>query len=505
METSAAPEASADPEASVAPEANTVLEMNIAPEANTMSTPGDSSATEGCLHQNFVQASTGHWGSQYSDPDAEGHTISTYIVKGYVCQDCGYQWEDEMPEEPSVYREPHSFQNGTCSYCGYKNQCAHANQEIQESREELEYINPTAEGHTVSYYARINRSCLDCGEFFRGARPEEKTTVQETHFYGVDSVCTRCGYECPHLNLYVNDGQLDMKFEKIDDYMHLRSYTPGKTYHCNDCYKSWSEPTGELVSRKEAHDWVYDGTCNSCGAVNVCTHPNKSLMDEYVSTEDDQYVDNGDSGHIIQTGATVQEWFCYDCNQGFEIEIEPVTGVQEPHDYEGGECWKCGHINPCAHKNSYVNSVSAEGGVGRSEGESGHTQVNATVVTERICNDCGDWFTVEEEGDFFEPHVFYEDNICAVCGYENACAHPNAEQYEYYIVTDADSYKNAGTEGHYALCIRETRYDCPDCGAYWRETEETAVRRLIPPCVQSVKTLLIRCDQQNIILCHNIR
>lgn len=138
VETSAAPEASADPEASAAPEANTVLEMNIAPEANTMSTPGDSSATEGCLHQNFVQASTGHWGSQYSDPDAEGHTISTYIVKGYVCQDCGYQWEDEMPEEPSVYREPHSFQNGTCSYCGYKNQCAHANQEIRESREELE-------------------------------------------------------------------------------------------------------------------------------------------------------------------------------------------------------------------------------------------------------------------------------------------------------------------------------------------------------------------------------
>ena len=28
---------------------------------------------------------------------------------------------------------------------------------------------------------------------------------------------------------------------------------------------------------------------------------------------------------------------------------------------------------------------------------------------------------------------------------------------------------------------------------------------LIPPCVQSVETLLIRCDQQNIILCHNIR
>ena len=235
------------------------------------------------------------------------------------------------------------------------------------------------------------------------------------------------------------------------------------------------------------HEWDSAGECYDCGAVNACTHPNKVLLNEYFYADEGQCVDNGESGHTILAGTKDQEWFCYDCNQYIYIEgVElPGTGVQEPHRYdEEGVCFKCGHENPCAHENSYVKSVwaSDEESV-RIEGESGHTLVNAGLEICHICNDCGqEWYQYMPGEDHFEPHDFSEGNRCYVCGYEtaNPCTHPNVEQWISYEVVDADSYENAGAEGHYAVCVRKVNYSCPDCGVWWSENDETAARVLIP-------------------------
>ena len=179
--------------------------------------------------------------------------------------------------------------------------------------------------------------CPDCGKNWNDAWPAEKTLEREAHIFS-SGVC-QCGYECTHVNLKVDDTQIDGQYVKIDDYMHLYSYTPGKQYYCDDCYKSWTESTGEPVSQKQMHDWSGTGECYECSAVNACTHPNKVLLNEYFYADEGQCVDDGESGHTILAGIKDQEWFCYDCNQYIYIEgIElPGTGVQEPHRYnEGG-------------------------------------------------------------------------------------------------------------------------------------------------------------------------
>ena len=186
-ETATEPELTAEPEAATEPELTAEPETTAEPEAaiepRTSSTPDDSPAVGGCSHQNYEVASTSYWGSQYSDPDVDGHTISTYIVKEYFCLDCDYQWEDAFPEEPSVYREPHSFREGVCTACGYKNQCTHTNVDINESMTNVSYSDINAEGHTLTMYPQNRYDCQDCGESWWGEVATEPTITREPHHY----------------------------------------------------------------------------------------------------------------------------------------------------------------------------------------------------------------------------------------------------------------------------------------------------------------------------------
>ncbi len=118
----------------------------------------------------------------------------------------------------------------------------------------------------------------------------------------------------------------------------------------------------------------------------------------------------------------------------------------------------------------------------RVEGESGHTYIQAGLKIKHICNDCEqEWYEYQEDVDYFEPHQF-NGNECCVCGYERGegCTHPNVEQTVKYAVVDADSYEDAGEEGHYAVCSRRTFYECPDCGEYWSESDYTPARVIMP-------------------------
>lgn len=362
-------------------------------------------------------------------------------------------------------------------------ECTHAHRWSKEERVDVEYSNPTAEGHTVSYYSTIHHTCADCGKTWSDEPSAERKTVQEMHNLG-SGICERCGYVCPHSNVAVwkeTDYDNDT-YTSLDAYTHLHSYTFIESYHCSDCQESWEGSDVQVASKKEMHNWNDDGTC-LCGASNTCTHPNKVLLHEIVHADDGGYVDNGETSHTATSGVMSQEWFCYDCIQSILVRVPlPGTGVQELHDYYDGVCTKCGHKLSCTHENSYVVSKDVESWEDvRQEGDSGHTFVNSVICIDYTCNDCRvDWYEYEWGKDYFEPHDFSWGKRCSVCGYDTKCTHPNVKQEAYYNVADTDSYENAGAEGHYVICTGTVNYYCSDCGVQWWKSDEVPVRTLIP-------------------------
>ena len=347
---------------------------------------------------------------------------------------------------------------------------------------ECEYISITVESHTARAYVLQEYTCPDCNASWTGEKPAEKTEFTQRHDF-LDTTCA-CGYECQHPNLLHSQDVTGDTYSDGDETGHTHSFYLKDYYYCYRCSNEWyGETSGQLFSKREAHYYLDDGHCLDCGyispAVASCTHPHKSVIRETFAG-DAVYKDLGDSGHSV-TGQKRQTWYCYACGDIWETTPAETYTETQPHVIWENEpiCDKCGHEPTCDHHNSYRKIHYTAPELAAADGDRGHYLTGATQEIYTVCNDCG--YTRYEEvpgTDGFEEHT-YINGFCYLCGYEPQCPHPNAAADRTSVVW-ADSYENAGTEGHYLTGIIQIRYHCEDCDQSWYQTNSEPERILMP-------------------------
>ena len=347
---------------------------------------------------------------------------------------------------------------------------------------ECEYISITVESHTARAYVLQEYTCPDCNASWTGEKPAEKTEFTQRHDF-LDATCA-CGYECQHPNLLHSQDVTGDTYSDGDETGHTHSFYLKDYYYCYRCSNEWyGETSDQLFSKREAHYYLDDGHCLDCGyispAVASCTHPHKSVIRETFAG-DAVYKDLGDSGHSV-TGQKRQTWYCYACGDIWETTPAETYTETQPHVIWENEpiCDKCGHEPTCDHHNSYRKIHYTAPELAAADGDRGHYLTGATQEIYTVCNDCG--YTRYEEvpgTDGFEEHT-YINGFCYLCGYEPQCPHPNAAVDRTSVVW-ADSYENAGTEGHYLTGIIQTRYHCEDCDQSWYQTNSEPERILMP-------------------------
>ncbi|HIT01145.1 MAG TPA: hypothetical protein IAA59_13035 [Candidatus Faecaligallichristensenella faecipullorum] len=347
---------------------------------------------------------------------------------------------------------------------------------------ECEYISITVESHTARAYVLQEYTCPDCNASWTGEKPAEKTEFTQRHDF-LDATCA-CGYECQHPNLLHSQDVTGDTYSDGDETGHTHSFYLKDYYYCYRCSNEWyGETSDQLFSKREAHYYLDDGHCLDCGyispAVASCTHPHKSVIRETFAG-DAVYKDLGDSGHSV-TGQKRQTWYCYACGDIWETTPAETYTKTQPHVIWENEpiCDKCGHEPTCDHHNSYRKIHYTAPELAAADGDRGHYLTGATQEIYTVCNDCG--YTRYEEvpgTDGFEEHT-YINGFCYLCGYEPQCPHPNAAVDRTSVVW-ADSYENAGTEGHYLTGIIQTRYHCEDCDQSWYQTNSEPERILMP-------------------------
>ncbi|MBR5302445.1 MAG: hypothetical protein IKU38_06400, partial [Clostridia bacterium] len=166
-------------------------------------------------------------------------------------------------------------------------------------------------------------------------------------------------------------------------------------------------------------------------------------------------------------------------NEGMTAEKSLTLTVICEHNWNSnGECGKCGAT--CGHEDKYLESEVfyqfAKGEDFVSDGEGHHSAV-ATLGKRYVCNECGGYIFVANEGEVERLHVLDCDTMnegqCSVCGY---CAHSDKKWTG--VTTDTlnnrvalDDYK------HKDYYTNHDEMECQVCGTIFIENTDKEAER----------------------------
>ena len=358
--------------------------------------------------------------------------------------------------------------------------CPHENTSEHEITIDLSATDNGDGTHRVTYQDKTSVVCDDCGEWVRYAEEGEPYVVEsENHVYTEESgeECAICGPDdsetgCPHTNTREYDITLAIEGTDNGDGTHDATYQERVSVVCDDCgnwlYYDEAQDGEPWSVENEHHEFsMDDNRCWVCDAENTCTHEN-TIYKEGVRRTYGDGTDNGDGTHTIDVEIGNETW-CKDCRSTITYEViverHPVT---EPHDYNEGECWGCGALNPCKHKNtSYHENVRWYFEIETDTVDNGDGTHSAMieVSNDTWCDDCDELIKqeiVKPKAWTTEPHD-YDDGECWVCGAESTCAHKNKR-------TDKNCHRSSDAvdngDGTHTAWIEVTNDTyCKDCGA----------------------------------------
>lgn len=372
-----------------------------------------------CPH-NSVESTLEYANTEYSDGDAEGHTVCGYPRMFHSCNDCEAYWYDEPAAEKVTVREAHDFVDGACWKCKYQNTCTHEDSDFWTWYDDAEYFDITETGHTVRGHRTHSQLCNVCGEKIVLETEKELSESVEPHHY-IGNVCYECGYEntCEHAHTESNEYYENVVYSNLDQTGHTVSGYLCISRICMDCGAEVStDRAEERTEAREAHQFV-NGSCENCGFKNTCKHAD---LNSYAGYWDEIYLNPTAEGHTV-SGYECTFYYCRDCEDSWHSEpAAERSEKQEAHEFEGGACWKCGFKNPCkhAHVETYPGYWNAEY---LNPTDEGHT-VKGYVCTYHFCQDCQDSWHDEPASELTtaqEKHsrVDLEDGtaFCMECGY----------------------------------------------------------------------------------------
>ena len=429
-----------------------------------------------CLHPNqgIVQHVTDPVEFAYT-ANGQTHTTATKARNDMVCADCqAVVSSEEVLINP--WDEAHSFADGssTCTLCGYT--CPHANpQEETAALDPAEYVY-TANGavHTVQIKAERKAVCPDC-QALVSSEPVLIDQGEEAHTYPEgSSVCSACGYACPHPNQDEVITSLEpAEYSYVSNEETHTAYTKARAVKtCRDCLAIVSDEETLINPIEQPHNYqVVDGqgVCADCGA--LCPH--KTTRARVVpGTSKYTLISSNDTEHTYRIEREIIR-VCWDC--GLEGSPEFHTDEEtSPHQYYQGQC-RCGHISHCTHDNTEKRIY--EEAVYYPKDASGH--IKKTSYRENLyCTDCQELLHTlrawSEESD--EAHEFH-DGTCYLCKYKSGCEHP-ASRTE---TEHGDATVLSGDEtGHVLLGDVFTCEICTVCGGVLSKKTEHGVRSVEP-------------------------
>ena len=277
------------------------------------------------------------------------HINHKYNV-GHICEICGTAHET---------RE-HSYENGVCTICGYK----HSPHEYEGSHTCKVCGYTDMSGHTYDPETGI---CTVCGEICKHVYDSGKCTIcgyeHAAHEYNINHICEICGAAHETREHAYKSGKCTICGHEHTEHNFENSHT------CTIC--------GYAVT---AHDYDPEtGKCTMCG--EKCEH-------------------SFENSHICTICGYTVTAHNYDPETGKCT----MCGEECEHDYKNGTCTICGHKHT-DHKYN-VGHICEICGIAHETPE--HTYENGTCT---ICDHK------------HSPHEYEGSHTCKVCGYTDMSGH----------------------------------------------------------------------------------
>lgn len=279
----------------------------------------------------------------------------------------------------------------------------------------------TAE-HYRTYDVRQGVYCADCNLTFYADTVQQRQTLW--HQFNGDT-CTVCGghTSCAHANTWnrVTMQRRVETYQPIDENGHQYGVIEVIEIVCSDCGLVISS-TQKIGTREEGHSINGNGFCWRCGYSPSCTHKNKLHIGySFGATLRSEYVNAMQHRRFY---SAVARYRCLDCNRFWCGEIDPEEkSVLENHDWQGGYCSMCQHVEACAHENTTVTEEQwgFENNVKYLDSLQHSIEFNVVEIT--ACTDCGETLSSipVERKSMIEKHSFDNNSVCYVCGY--TCTH----------------------------------------------------------------------------------
>ena len=274
------------------------------------------------------------------DIDEVGHTGYTIQEIYEECSTCGMIHNRRTKQ--NAYREPHFFEDGACTYCGYTNICTHpefsTSYHYGANGSEVTYSDPDQNGHIATGYAVVVHECTTCLETITEVETEI-TSRREDHAIGSDGICYICGYQnpCTHPNP-VDEGRtlvyITGESVYLDKENHEVTAYYGEQYDCPDCGHSWFVMEKEPTTQVLPHEY-FDGFCGYCNY--FCPH---EAMETRVTKENLTYSSPNADGHTVSYQEKTTT-LCPDC--GRTRTATQDASLQEAHQMTDGKCVLCGY------------------------------------------------------------------------------------------------------------------------------------------------------------------
>ncbi|MBR1584334.1 MAG: hypothetical protein IJ662_02190, partial [Clostridia bacterium] len=363
-------------------------------------------------------------------------TVVTYAAHEHeYCPLCGYSQdtgESTIVSEEHVRSHGYDREEKKCTACGYEfDSCPHLDiYEYVEDWKDVKYQQAgTTDYHRVIGTAVVVYKCYQCGETV-STLTVNNYEANEPHDFNSDGVCVDCGmvdkYHCTHSKTHTSH-YLYAAFPTYT-YLDLKSHqvTGDFVYQeiCDICGTTLSRTLKTNVTEQEEHEWLDEGVCRYCAAINECPHENAIELryndsSEILVTEID--------GQLYEVYDQVTHKYCPDCGRNFGEQTKRVQ-VPHQHTWKGQKCIMCGAINTCTHDGTFEVT-------GELWQESTRTYQRNDDKTHIVsgegyyylqCSVCGLKVNKDrEEGkvEIQEEHTF-KDGVCTRCGQKEAVQAP---------------------------------------------------------------------------------
>ena len=209
---------------------------------------------------------------------ATTHKGLAYVQEMTTCADCGEELGVRTLESNVEKTEAHSFENGKCVVCGYTVKCDHAKTVTGKVKKLISATPFDDKQHTMLADEVEITVCTLCGQELKSKTVTPGMSFKENHTFDRNGLCTACNYydlskaavsSCQHEKTavryrYVQQSDVSQK----DNTNHAYTAREIKEVYCTDakCGKLvYSQETGVVTTRTEAHIYNGSGVCIKCG------------------------------------------------------------------------------------------------------------------------------------------------------------------------------------------------------------------------------------------------